>query len=108
MEPEGRMGPCNLWNVCECKDTNAINTGTDVSEKAAPFPRCPWALDLSDKPFPGRSKVKPDPDKLGGWYWESGFDREPIADMELIRLSRLSVAEVRPAEWDYIIALSNA
>ena len=31
-----------------------------------------------------------------------------LADMELIRLSRLSVAEVRPAEWDYIIALSNA
>ena len=85
MESEGRMGPCNLWNVCECKDTNAINTGTDVSAKAAPFPRCPWALDLSDKPFPGRSKVKPDPDKLGGWYWESGFDRDPIADMELIR-----------------------
>ena len=85
MQPEGRMGPCNLWNVCECKDTNAINTGTEVSPQLAPFSRCPWALDLSDKPFPGRSKVKPEPDKLGGWYWESGFDRDPIDDMETIR-----------------------
>jgi hypothetical protein len=29
--------------------------------------------------------VKPEPDKLGGWYWESGFDRDPIEDMETIR-----------------------
>jgi hypothetical protein len=85
MEPKGRMGPCNLWNVCDCKDTNAINTGTEVSARAEPFPRCPWALDLSDKPFPGRSKVKPDPNQLGGWYWESGFDRDPITEMEYIR-----------------------
>ncbi len=85
IQPKGRMGPCNLWNVCECKDTNAINTGTVVATAPAPFPRCPWALDLSDKPFPGRSKTKPDPDKLGGWYWESGFDRDPITEMEYVR-----------------------
>lgn len=30
-----------------------------------------------------------------------------LADMELVRLSRLSVAEVRPAEWDYILAMSK-
>jgi hypothetical protein len=85
MQPKGRMGPCNLWNVCECKDTNALNTNTDVSATPAAFPRCPWALDLSDKPFPGRDKVKPDPNKLGGWYWESGFDRDPITELEAIR-----------------------
>lgn len=85
MQPKGRMGPCNLWNVCECTDTNALNTGTEVSAGVVPFPRCPWALDLSDKPFPGRSKTKPEPDKLGGWYWESGFDRDPIEEMEYIR-----------------------
>lgn len=28
-----------------------------------------------------------------------------LADMELVRLSRLSVAEVRPEEWDYILAM---
>jgi len=72
IEPKGRMGPCNLWNVIE----------TDAPQ---PFPRCPWALDLTDKPFPGRSKTTPDTNKLGGWYWESGFDRDPIAEMEYVR-----------------------
>ncbi|MCF7955405.1 MAG: FAD-dependent oxidoreductase [Phycisphaerae bacterium] len=85
VQMKDKMGPCNLWNVCECKDTNAINTGTEESAEAAPFPRCSWALDLSDKPFPGRSKSKPDTNKLGGWYWESGFDRDPIADKEYVR-----------------------
>jgi hypothetical protein len=85
MEPKGRMGPCNLWNVCECKDTNALNTAAEVSGQPVPFPRCPWALDLSTKPFPGRSKTKPDPNQLGGWYWESGFDRDPILEMEYVR-----------------------
>lgn len=69
MTKKGHMGPCNLWNV---KDT-----GEPVS-----FPRCPWALDLSDKPFPGRSgNIK----ELGGWYWESGFDHDPIENREYIR-----------------------
>jgi hypothetical protein len=38
MEPKGHMGPCNLWNVCECKDTSALNTGTGVETiwKTAP------------------------------------------------------------------------
>jgi predicted RNA-binding protein with PUA-like domain len=30
-----------------------------------------------------------------------------LADMELVRLSRLSVAAITPREWDYIIALSE-
>ena len=85
MEPKGRLGQCNLWNVCECRDTNAINTAVATSPEPQPFPRCPWALDLADKPFPGRSTSRPDPLQLGGWYWESGFDRDPIADMEYIR-----------------------
>ncbi len=79
------MGPCNLWNVCECTDLTPLQTDTAALDQPAPFPRCPWALDLSDKPFPGRSVTKPDPNKLGGWYWESGFDRDPIADMEYVR-----------------------
>jgi hypothetical protein len=72
LEPKGHMGPCNLWNVIPTQD-------------AVLFPRCPWALDLSDKPFPGRHKAKPDPNKLGGWYWESGFDRDPMQEMEYVR-----------------------
>jgi len=66
------MGPCNLWNVKE-------------TASPQPFPRCPWALDLSQRPFPGRHKGKPAPDELGGWYWESGFDLNPIAQAEAIR-----------------------
>jgi len=85
VQAKNKMGPCNLWNVCECKDTNPINTGTTKSAEVVKFPRTPWALDLSDKPFPGRSKIKPDPNKLGGWYWESGFDRDPITEMEYVR-----------------------
>lgn len=30
-----------------------------------------------------------------------------LADMELVRQSRLSVAEVRPEEWDYILAMAQ-
>jgi hypothetical protein len=68
----GHMGRCNLWNV--------IDTG-----QPAPFPRCPWALDLSDKPFPGRHKDLQGILSLGGWYWESGFDHDPIGKGEAIR-----------------------
>jgi predicted RNA-binding protein with PUA-like domain len=31
-----------------------------------------------------------------------------LAEIELVRLSRLSVASVRPQEWEHIIALSEA
>lgn len=85
IEPTGHMGPCNLWNICECTDTNAINTSVAWGAEQQTFPRCPWALDLSDRPFPGRSKTKPNPLALGGWYWESGFDRDPIGEMEYVR-----------------------
>ncbi len=67
---QGHMGPCNLWNVIE----------TDSPQS---FPRCPWALDLTDKPFPGRARRAPN--DLGGWYWESGFYHDPIAKGEYIR-----------------------
>ena len=70
MTRAGHMGPCNLWNVA---DTGAPEA----------FPRCPWAVQLADKPFPGRKER--DAKKLGGWYWENGFSRDPIAEAELIR-----------------------
>ena len=31
-----------------------------------------------------------------------------LADIELIRLSRLSVAEIRPEEWDKILDMAKA
>lgn len=72
MTLQGHMGRCNLWNVIE-------------TDRPQPFPNCPWALDLAEKPFPGRSKERPDPLKLGGWYWESGFDHDPFEKNEYLR-----------------------
>ena len=74
---KGHMGPSNLWTV---KDT-----GNPVA-----FPSCPWALNLSNKPFPGRASnsaqwSKPGLDSLGRWFWESGFSWDPIADREKMR-----------------------
>ena len=31
-----------------------------------------------------------------------------LAEVELVKLSRLSVAVIRPGEWDHILALSEA
>ncbi len=62
----GHMGPTNLWRV--------VDTGSPV-----PFPRCPWAIDLSDRPFPHELP------RLGRWFWESGFDHDPIEKAEYIR-----------------------
>jgi hypothetical protein len=87
MTDKGHMGPSNLWNVAD-------------AGKPSAFPRCSWAMDLSDKPFPGRKDAvdKPGADansaksapaapprELGVWFWESGFDRDPITDGEHIR-----------------------
>jgi hypothetical protein len=97
---EKHMGLSNLWNVmdaadtnqvlkCECKDKTALAMACEAGDVPQPFPRCPWAIDLSDKPFPGRTKNPADQKKglgqLGGWFWESGFDKDPIADVEQIR-----------------------
>lgn len=101
MSQQAIMGSSNLWNVlnvadskqllrCECKDKTALGMSAAAGNVAAPFPRVPWALDLTNKPFPGRppsNGTKPAaPDAgLGGWFWESGFDKDPINDLEQIR-----------------------
>jgi hypothetical protein len=115
---EARMGASNLWNLldqadtnqvlrCECKDKDALASAVMAGNSAAPFPRCPWAVDLSDMPFPGRDKAKADravpPFKsLGGWFWESGFDKDSVSDIERIR--DLNMRAMYGA-WD---ALKNA
>lgn len=63
---KGHLGASNLWY-------------TEDTGKPAPFPRCPWALDLTGKPFPTEL------DRLGKWFWESGFDLDTIHDAEAIR-----------------------
>ena len=73
----GHMGPTNIWQFAD--------TGEAVS-----FPKCPWAVDLSAKPFLGREAaaagdIEEAFDQLGTWPWENGFDLHPINDAERIR-----------------------
>lgn len=66
MEPTGRMGMSNMW-------------AWDEADAARTFPETPWALPLAmaDFPYPR--------DHHGQWFWESGFDKDPLADAEGIR-----------------------
>jgi hypothetical protein len=91
---KGHMGASNLWNIkCLCEDEDPLSSELTAACERATFPRCPWAVDLSEKPFPGRTdgdkSPKPDannkPISLGNWFWESGFDRDPVRDMERVR-----------------------
>src|SRR5579872_2288706 len=80
---EQHMGASNLWRVedtgaaepfpkCLCQDTNALGTAVAQMKDAAPFPRCPWAVDLSRNPLPGRPMAGGKPPQnplnaLGQW-----------------------------------------
>ncbi len=66
MTPQGRMGMSNMWTW-------------DEVDAAKPFPTTPWALQMgmADFPYPR--------DHHGQWFWESGFDKDPINDAEGIR-----------------------
>ena len=98
---KGRMGASNLWSFgetnenehalkCLCEDFNErIALNFTPSTQPQPFPRCPWAADLSNVDFPGRKSERTfglsGDDQLGTWFWESGFNKDPIADGEWIR-----------------------
>jgi ribulose 1,5-bisphosphate synthetase/thiazole synthase len=94
MEEKGRMGMSNMW----------------VMQKMAgpqEWPETPWSLPLAMGDFPepkpmgafgkknmnqigkfdlGYTPVSNPQDYLHGeWFWESGFDKHPINDLELIR-----------------------
>jgi NADPH-dependent 2,4-dienoyl-CoA reductase/sulfur reductase-like enzyme len=66
MEEKGRMGMSNMWAWAN-------------REAPQTFPETPWALPLGmdDFPYPR--------DFHGQWFWESGFDKDPLADAEGIR-----------------------
>ncbi|MDB4512300.1 FAD-dependent oxidoreductase, partial [Arenicella sp.] len=64
--PKGRMGMSNMWAW----------ENTDGEQK---FPETPWALDLEEEDFPYPK------DFHAQWFWESGFDKDPLKDLELIR-----------------------
>jgi len=66
MTPKGRMGMSNMWAWAE-------------GDKPVAFPETPWALDLTMKDFPYPR------DHHGQWFWEGGFDKDPLKDAEAIR-----------------------
>jgi hypothetical protein len=66
MTPKGRMGMSNMWAWGE-------------ESKARSFPKTPWALDLDMKDFPYPR------DHHGQWFWEGGYDKDPLGDAEGIR-----------------------
>jgi len=66
MTPKGRMGMSNMWRWDEAPAPTA-------------FPETPWALDLTMNDFPYPR------DFHGQWFWESGFDKDPLNDAEAIR-----------------------
>ena len=66
MTPKGRMGMSNMWAWAE-------------GEEEVAFPETPWALDLMMKDFPYPR------DHHGQWFWEGGFDKDPIREAEFIR-----------------------
>ena len=66
MTPKGRMGMSNMWRW-------------DEAPEPTTFPATPWALDLTMNDFPYPR------DFHGQWFWESGFDKDPLNDAEAIR-----------------------
>lgn len=63
---KGRMGMSNMWRW-------------DEADHETTFPETPWALDLTMKDFPYPR------DHHGQWFWESGFDKDPLHGAEAIR-----------------------
>ncbi|MDP3072077.1 MAG: FAD-dependent oxidoreductase [Opitutaceae bacterium] len=73
----------------ELKDLLGMSNMWVWSNDTAPrtFPETPWALDLAmdDFPYPKLGKADMADKGKGEWFWESGFNKHPINDLELIR-----------------------
>lgn len=92
----GHMGMTNVWNI---KDTG----------EPQPFPKCPWAIDLSGVQFPGRGNVgstynQTRTEAFGGWYWESGNEHDPIEKAEYARDTNLRAMY---GAWDCVKNTDN-
>jgi hypothetical protein len=57
------------------------------AEQERAFPQTPWALDLNmdDFPYPKMGKADMTDKGKGEWFWEGGFNKHPIDDLEAIR-----------------------
>jgi hypothetical protein len=74
IEYKDLLGMSNMW---------VWSDGDDAQK----FPETPWALDLTmdDFPYPKKGKGNMADKGKGEWFWESGFNRDPIKDLEYIR-----------------------
>ncbi|GIX03830.1 MAG: NADH-dependent oxidoreductase [Planctomycetaceae bacterium] len=76
MEPLGRMGMSNMFYW-------------QFENEPQDWPTTPWALQLEPGDFPpqvpSRSLIDGKPFMKGEWFWESGFNKHPIQELELIR-----------------------
>ncbi|MEZ5301585.1 MAG: FAD-dependent oxidoreductase [Verrucomicrobiales bacterium] len=70
----GHLGMSNMWAWEESGSKQA-------------WPETPWALPLEKGDFPETKKSRGPgaPFYKGEWFWESGFDKHPIDDLELVR-----------------------
>ncbi|MEY2881954.1 MAG: hypothetical protein RLZZ15_4334 [Verrucomicrobiota bacterium] len=73
----------------EYKDLLGMSNMWVWSTAPAPqkFPETPWALDLKmdDFPYPKVGKGPMKEMGKGEWFWESGFNKDPLKDLETIR-----------------------
>ncbi len=73
----------------ELKDLLGMSNMWVWSQADAPqsFPQTPWALDLTmdDFPYPKKGRADMADKGKGEWFWESGFNKHPINDLEQIR-----------------------
>jgi len=74
IEMKDLLGMSNMW------------VWSNAAEPRA-FPETPWALDLTmdDFPYPKMGRADMADKGKGEWFWESGFNKDPIKDLELIR-----------------------
>lgn len=61
-----RMGMSNMWRW-------------EIAPDKQTFPGTPWALDLAEGDFPYPKKFHAE------WFWESGYNKHPLSDLESIR-----------------------
>ena len=75
-EKDKRMGMSNMWFYQD-------------DAQASVWPATPWALPLELGDFPplqkSKSKIDDKPFMKAEWFWESGFDQDPINGLEYIR-----------------------
>ncbi|MCX6906780.1 MAG: FAD-dependent oxidoreductase, partial [Verrucomicrobia bacterium] len=66
IKEQGHMGMSNMWRW-------------EQADSPQPFPAITWALPLTMEDFPYPKKG------VGPWFWETGFDKHPIRDLEYMR-----------------------